>query len=257
MRTTIVILVFISILTILITGFWPSLSTAVFPESTWGLYRRDFFENFLIEMHGSILDLFVVGVILYWFDKKRDERNKVDNARENLQALKFYYGEDAPFRFYAGLHNLLSLGVNSIDLPEANLSKLKIDDLNLSKSNLVAANFSESILRNVNFVSCNLEAANFIDCQIKISSFDKVNLKRAKFIGAQLNGMDFRNCDIRGAVFKNTDLKSANFRGVDCSQVSFEGANLRSANFIDSRNLTMETIRESRNYKDAKLPFDI
>ncbi|TPW22693.1 pentapeptide repeat-containing protein [Marinobacter nauticus] len=257
MRTTILVLILLSVLTILITGFWPFVSTVVFPESTWGLYNRDFFENFLVEMHGSILDLLVVGVILYWFDRKREKKNKVESAREKLRALKFYYGEDAPFRFYAGLQNLLSLGVNSIDLPEANLSKLKIDDLNLSKSNLIAASFSGSILKNVNFISCNLEAANFIDCQIKLSSFNGVNLKRAKFIGAKLKGMDFKQCDVRGAVFRNADLKSANFRGVDCSQVSFKGADLRSANFIDSRNLTIEMIRESRNYKDAKLPFDI
>lgn len=257
MRTTIIVLTFFSLLTVLLTGFWPLVSSVVFPDSTWGLYNREFFENFLVEIHGSILDLLIVGVILYWFDKKREERNKVESAREKLQALKFYYGEDASFRFYAGLQNLLSLGVGSVDLPEANFSKLKIDQLNLSKSNLAAVNFSESILKNVKFASCNLEAANFIDSQIKLSCFNEVNLKRAKFISAKLKGMDFRQCDIRGAIFKNADLKSANFRGVDCSQVTFKGSDLRSANFIDSRNLTIEMIRESGNYKDAKLPFNI
>lgn len=257
MRITLIILCFISVFIVLTTGFWGAVSSSVFANSSWGLYDRNFFENLLVEMHGSIFDLLVVGVILYWFEKRRDNQEKLSRAKEDLDSLKYYYGKDSSFKFYSALRYLLSLGVNKADIPEANLNNLKIDALHLSSSNLIATNFNKSILSNVVFDECNMEAANFIDSELKSTSFKKVNLKRAKFINAKLKGIDFRSCDIKGAVFNKADLKSANFRGVDCSQVNFEGADLRSANFLETTNLTRAMLDEADNYRDAKLPSEI
>lgn len=257
MKITLIVLFISALLVILVTGFWDLVSTTIYPNTTWGLYNRDFFENLLVEMHGSIFDLIVVGVILYWFQLKKEERGRLNRAKEDLESLKFYYGKDSSFRFYSALRHLLSLGPKKVEIPEADFNHLKIDDLHLSDSNLIATNFYKSILSGVKLEFCDLEAANFIDSEIKKSTFIKTNLKRARFINAKLNGMNFKECDIRGANFKNAELKSANFRGVDCSQVNFKGANLRSSNFLGALNLTPEMILEAGNYKDTKLPFDI
>lgn len=257
MKITLIVLLVVTVLVILTTGFWDFVSSTIFPNSSVGLYNRDFFENLLVEMHGSIFDLVVVGVILYWFESKREEREKINRAKEDLDSLKFYYGKDSSYRFYSALRYLLSLGSNKADIPEADFNHLKIDGLRLSNSNLIATSFYKSILSDVKLELCDLEAANFVDSVVKRSEFIQVNLKRAKFINAKLNGMNFKECDVRGANFKNAELKSANFRGVDCSQVNFKGADLRSANFLDALNLTPEMILEAGNYKDTKLPFDI
>jgi uncharacterized protein YjbI with pentapeptide repeats len=254
MRITVYILLALSFITILITGFWGNITQVVFPNTTWGLYNKDFFENLLVEMHGGIIDLLVVGVILFWFEKKKTEKDTLKKAKTELADLNYYCGADATYRLYGSLKYLLSLGVDKVSIPEGNLSQLKIDSLTLKNSNLIALNFSGSTLTKVDFFECNLEASQFIDTEIKDANFVTVNLKRSKFINAQLKGMDFRGCDIKGASFKNSHLQSSNFSGVDCSKVSFKGANLRSANFKSAINLSKDMILEASNYEYIKLP---
>ncbi len=257
MKASIITLVILSLISIVITGFWDTINSTVLPNTSWGLYSRDFFENLLVEIHGAILDLFVVGIILYWFDKRKSEKDKIKEATINLEYLKYYCGSDVSYRFYGALKYLESLGIHNVSIPEAKLNNLKIDNLKLLSSNLIATNFTKSTLTWVNFKDCNLEASRFIDAKLKNCSFKSVKLNRSKFINAQLKSMDFRGCEIKGAIFKNASLQSANFRGVDCSRVSFKGANLRSANFIDATNITSDMILEADNYEHIKLPDGI
>jgi BTB/POZ domain-containing protein KCTD9 len=252
MKITIIILLVLSILSIFITGNWNYVSSVVLPNTTWGLYNKDFFENLLVEIHGGILDLLIVGVILYWFDKRRNKKETKKKAEKTLDYLRFYNGSEASFLFYGALRELLSLGVNSVTISNGNLSNLKIKDLNLISSKLIAVNFSNSTLTNSKFTDCDLEASQFIDTKFKNVNFENVNIERAKFINSKLNAMDFTKSSIISADFKNSELKSSIFKGVDCSNVSFKGSNLRSANFIGAKNITKEMIREAKDYKDIK-----
>jgi hypothetical protein len=111
MKTTLIILSVVTSLIVLVTGFWDTVSSTILPNTAWGLYNKDFFENLLVEMHGSIFDLVVVGVILYWFESKREEREKLNRAKEELETLKYYYGVDLSYRYYGALRYLLSLGL--------------------------------------------------------------------------------------------------------------------------------------------------
>ena len=74
MKTTLIILLVLTIASIFITCNWNYVSSVVLPNTTWGLYNKDFFENLLVEIHGGIFDLLIVGVILYWFDKRRTKK---------------------------------------------------------------------------------------------------------------------------------------------------------------------------------------
>ena len=48
MKTTLIILLVLTIASIFITGNWNYVSSVVLPNTTWGLYNKDFFENLLI-----------------------------------------------------------------------------------------------------------------------------------------------------------------------------------------------------------------
>lgn len=257
MKITITILTIFTLISVLITGFWEDVTKVIFPNSTWGLYNRDFFENLLVEIHGTIIDIFIVGIILYWFEQRREKQETLIKLENKLENLKYYRGQDSAIIFYATLRHLISLNRKKVSIPEANLSNLNIKNLMLSSSNLIATNFSKSHLYTVKLIECNLEASQFIDTIFTKVEFQNVNLKRSKFINSKLKGMDFRTCDIRGVNFKNSSLQSSNFKGVDCSQVSFKGANLRSANFKNAINITKEMILEASNYDYIKLPNEI
>jgi hypothetical protein len=157
---------------VLFTGFWNTVSTTIFPNTTWGLYSRDFFANLLAALHGNIADFFVVGIIVYWFDRRRAAKDKVvaDNLqrdmsirrnREALEDIASYKGQDAAYRTMTIIKRLIELGSNPIICTNAVLSGLTIRNIKLFGSKLHGADFSNSSLEDVDFQSSTLDAANF------------------------------------------------------------------------------------------------
>ncbi len=253
MRIPISALIIFGIIVFLITGFWPTVASHTFGETTWGLYSRDFFENVLVEAHGAAIDLFVVGVVMYWFEKRRADADTLKSHMNALADLRFYRGTDASYRLLGQMKRLIELGVSSFQLPEAALNNVEISDLTLRDSNLRAANFANTTLNRVTFENCECDAAIFAGSRFQHATLRNVKIRRAKFQDARLNGCDFSNCELQRADFTNADLRSAIFRGVDCQGVTFRNADLRSANFIGARNISPEAFKDARNSKYVKL----
>lgn len=243
------ILLAVGLIVILITGFWPSVVANTLDQTTWGLYSREFFENVLVEAHGAIIDLFVVSIVLYWFEKRREAADTIKSHTNTLSDLKFYRGPDASYRILGQIKRLLELGVASFQLPEAALDNVEISDITLKDSNLRAANFSNTTLTRVVFENCACDAAVFTGARFRNVTLRNVKLRRVNFQDANLNGCDFTGSEIQRANFTNADLRSAIFRGVDCQGVKFKNADLRSANFMGALNLDPDALREAKSTK--------
>lgn len=252
MKLPIIILGFFSFLVIGITGCWDFVAEHILPRTTWGLYSREFFENVLVEAHGMILDLFVLSVLLVWFERRKTKFDQITNHQKALSYLKFYRGTDASFRVYEAVRALAALKCNRIDLPNANLSELLIEDLKLDHSNLKNARFMKTSIRRCEFIDCVGDAALFIDASIKQTKFIRTTLRRAKFVNAKLNGCDFSTAIIISADFTRANLRSAIFKDVDCKDVCFDDADLTAANFVGAKNLTQQMLDRAKTYKNAK-----
>ncbi|MDM0012002.1 pentapeptide repeat-containing protein [Variovorax sp. J22P168] len=252
MRLPTITLAIFGLIVVLVTGFWPVVVSHTFNEQTWGLYSREFFENVLVEAHGALIDLFVIGVVLFWFERRRDAANTIKSHMHTLADLRFYRGPDASYRILGQLKRLVELGVQSFQLPEAILNEVEISDVSLKDSNLRAVNFANTTLLRVTLENCQCEAAIFAGARFRHVVLSNVNLRRAKFQGAQLNGCNFSGCELQMADFTNADLRSAIFRDVDCRGVKFKNADLRSANFIGAKNLDPEALKEAKNFKYVK-----
>lgn len=252
MKWPVLILLFFSALVLSITAGWDFVSATVFPNTTVGLYSKDFFENVLVEAHGMILDIAVLGVVLLWFEKRGATVQLVAQNKKAIAYLKFYRGVDASFRVYEAVRNLQELKCKTIALPNANLTDLQIQELSLEKANLQNCNFSRSTLERCEFVDCEADAALFIDAKLKQTKFVRTKLRRAKFVNAKLNGCDFTTAEITNADFTKADLRSAIFKGVDCRGVHFDHADLTAANFIGALNLTQQQRDSAKSCKNAK-----
>lgn len=252
MKIPLTALAIFSLTCILVTGFWPSISTTILPHTTWGLYSREFFENVLIEAHGAVIDLLVVGVILYWFELRRDNKENVSKQLEILADLRFYSGSDSSYRVLGTVRRLLALGVSNLHLSEMQLNNVELKGLQLKNCNLHAAIFKESLLSHLKFEECKFDAAVFVSTKFEHVTLKSCTLRRAKFNGAVLAGLDFTSCELQDADFTNAKLRSANFRGVDCKGMKFHGADLRSANFIDARNLDPQALFLAKSLKSLK-----
>lgn len=252
MRISVLILLAFGFIILLVTGFWPYVVAHTLDQSTWGLYSREFFENVLVEAHGAVIDLFVVGVVLLWFEKRRAVADTIKLHMNALADLKFYRGPDASYRILGELKRLLELGVESFQLPETALNNVQVSNISLKDSNLRAANFSNTTLIGVVFENCDCDAAIFAGTRFRHVTLRNVRLRRVNFQDAKLNGCDLSSCEIQMADFTNADLRSAIFRGIDCQGVKFKNADLRSANFIGARNLHPDALKEAKNAKYVK-----
>lgn len=258
MRTPVITFVVFSICMILISGFWPNLSSVVLPNTTWGLYSKKFFEDLLVGAHGTIIDLFVVGIVLYWFEqrtqsreqaaKKESERSSaITRHKEALVDLRYYNGSDAPYRTLSTMKRLMALKVHDFSCPEANLAETNIEDFSFKNANMHAVNFSHAKLSKITMIDCACDAGIFTNSKLQHISLTNVSFNRAKFCGADLPGINFTSCSIQRADFTNANLKSAVFKGVDCKGVNFTNANLRSANFKGAQNLTQEMLQTAKS----------
>lgn len=252
MRLPITILLVFSAFTVLITGFWDQVSSWLLPNTIWGLYSRGFFENVLVEAHGAIIDLLVVGVVLYWFEHRRDTAAQVRRHQDMLADLRSYRAADSSFRTLGTIKRLLELGVQKLHLSEMSLAELQIEGIKLKDCDLHAVVFTNSHLRQVALENCACDAAIFAGATLEHAVLKFTSFRRAKFQGATLKGADFRTCGVEGADFTNAILRSSNFSQVDCRAVNFRGADLRSANFKGAKNLTAEMIRAASSIKSLK-----
>lgn len=252
MRHTTLILFLLTTILILVSGNWGWVSSHVFPNTTWGLYSKTFFENVLVGAHGSILDLFVVGLLLFYFDQRRGRRNERKRLEEALLDLQMYRAPDSSYRVLGTIRRLISLGIRKLNLSEMQLNDLRVADITLTESNCHAIVFTDSRLVGVRLEHCECDAAIFAGAKLDHVEFKNCSFRRAKFHGAKLNGIDFRTCKVQGADFTNASLRSANFRGVDCKGIKLQNADLRSANFIDAKNLDPATFSSARTIKHLK-----
>lgn len=252
MRLPITIFLVFTALTIAVTGFWESVAESIFPSTVWGLYSRSFFENVLVEAHGTIVDLFVVGVLLYWFQKRQSTEEEILRNQEILGDLRYYRAPDGSFRTLGSVRRLLELGVTKLHLSEMAFNDLEIKDLQLKECNLHAVVFTNSRLQHVVFDACNCDAAIFAGSKLEHVTAHRSSFRRAKFQDATLKGINFTSCQIEAANFTNANLRSANFRGVDCRDVNFNNADLRSANFIGAQHLTCQMLAVAKSIQALK-----
>ncbi len=252
MRLPITIFLVFTAITVALTGFWPLVAESIFPLTVWGLYSRSFFENVLVEAHGTIVDFFVVGVLLYWFQKRQSNKEEILRNQEILGDLRSYRAPDSSFRTLGSVRRLLKLGVTKLHLSEMAFNDLEIKDLQLKECNLHAIVFTNSRLQHVVFDACNCDAAIFAGSKLEHVTAHRSSFRRAKFQDATLKGIDFTSCQIEAANFTNANLRSANFRGVDCRDVNFHNADLRSANFIGARHLTCQMLAGAKSIQALK-----
>jgi len=252
MRIPIIAVLVFAAVSVLITGFWDTVSKVILPKTSWGLYSKSFFENVLVEAHGAVLDLLIVGVILYWFEQRRDRRHQIDRLEEELADLRLYRAPDAPYRTLGTIRRLLALDKNGLQISEMTLSNLEIRDIKLSGCNLHATVFTDSRMKHVQFDNCSLDAAIFVGVVLEDIRLANSSLKRAKFQNAKLNGLNLTSCQIENADFTNASLRSANLKGLDCKGVTFKNADLRSANLIGAKNLDPAAITAAKSIRDLK-----
>jgi uncharacterized protein YjbI with pentapeptide repeats len=172
-------------------------------------------------------------------------------------------------------------------LKEANLSGINLEGINFSgidlsrtvfcDANLSGANFSKADVSGANFTNANLTEADFEDARLVHTFFNGANLQRASLINTDIRDTKFINANLSDAILINAsswdeEEVDNNFDSVvevgDNGELSwshdnliwydtnFSGAvltnaNLESANLKGAGNLTVEQLKQAKNWDEA------
>jgi BTB/POZ domain-containing protein KCTD9 len=252
-RSAFLVFAVFSAAVVIVTGFWDFFRSLAFTETQWGLYNEDFWKNVLVEAHGTILDLVLVGIIILYLDHRRNTRASIAHYQEDIDDFRYWMAQEAAYKTVGNIRRLNSLGKTDINLSDCYLKAMNLSGMNLSGANLrgaklEAVSLKRALLPKAKLEGSVLEGACLRGCNLSGSNIERANCKNGDFAGAC-----FRHARMWRTDFTNANLRSADLRDANLKDVNFEGADLRSANLVGARNLTLDQLLAAKSIQYAKV----
>ncbi len=221
-------------------------------------YSKTFFANFLVNANSSIVDFLILGVILYYFEHKRQNKETVKELLEDLENLAKHSSTELNIMKIKIIRQLNSKGIFNINIQRIELTNLStIKYLTFKNSDLNSLNMSNSYIRDCLFVDCDIRALNINESRIKNVQFIRCNLKNIKATNVKFQNIEFDTCNFSGGSFYNSNLKSCIMKNCDFKDVIYEKAILLSANILGAKNINTEKMIEAENLNYIKCSNDI
>jgi len=205
----------------------------------------DFYPGILVEAHGMLLDMVVVGIFLLFFEKFRNTKNEIARNRELIEDLKYWKSDEASYRIRGAILRLNRLGITGSDLEGCHLKNIDLQSVSLRGSKLFSADLGRADIRKVDVSECNLKGAYFGDSDCRGTSFKKSSLHRTRCRRSNMTAASFAEALLEKTEFFDTNLQNADFRRAKLEDCKFKGANLRQANFKGA------TIVDVQQFADA------
>ena len=202
---TISIMVFIAVtaFVIVVTGYK---ILSIKPDITWGLYNKTFLENVLVEAHGMLFDILVIGILILFLNKLAEKRITNQRYIDEIDDFRGWLNKEAAHRIAGNIKRLNRNGFKG----KINLSDCFLNSIDLNGINLQEANLDNAKLQNADLKNANLQKAYFVGANLK-----KADLKGANLKGADLKGANLVYADRAEANLSSEDLKGADLAGAD------------------------------------------
>ena len=212
----------------------------------------EFYGQILVEAYGMLFDLAIIGILIFWLNKKGEERLRIRTYKDEIDDFRLWESDEAAYRTVGNIKRLNRHGISEINLVNCYLSKANLNYIDLTRSNLNSAKLSHSSL---------LEA-NLDHTRMNQTDFNNSNLNQASFRNAYVSGANFDNCYLIKTTFENaflikTDfsnalLMDANFSGSYLTGASFDNASLYKADFRGAKGLSIEQLEKAKTLYRAK-----
>lgn len=245
------------LLVFLITAFWSSISDIVLPTTRLGLYNKDFWENFLVEMHGIVFEISIIGVLILWIDSKRGKFGDIKRLKEDLDDYATLDFPEINVKKLGHIKRLNEHGITEIDVQNLILNGLKVKGVNVEGTRLIGLKVVSGSIVESTFKRIKMRSSDFQKSTIKSTTFESCELLKSKFMESRCKGVDFSKSSLERADFTNADLQSSIFNGCDVRETKFEGANLKHVSFHNSKNLTAKILIKAKNLDYVKVPDEL
>lgn len=231
------------------------LSALIVGLLSWRHYvgQADFGSQILVEAHGMLFDIAIIGILLFWLNKNGEIRQQIRTYQNEIDDFRLWHSEEAAFRTVGNIRRLNRHKIFEINLANCHLQKTNLSYVNLTHSNLNSANLSNCALVDINLESSRLNQTNF----------ENSNLNGANLKGAYASGANFQDAYLIKSIQENTFLIKANLRNAylmeaDLRNSYLMGADLTNANLYKAdlrgaKGLTAEQLVSAKSLYMAQM----
>lgn len=172
-----------------------TLSVPFYMENFW-----NFLGNILIEAHGLLFDLLVLGVFVLWLQKLGKLELIVRRYREEIEDYLGWNDERAMYKILANIKRLNRHNITNITLTEAFLKNAYLVKADLMEANLEAADLRDAYLMDTDLTNANLIGANLMGANLTDSNLTGADLSSADLRGAKL-GSNLSDANLKNAIY--------------------------------------------------------
>ncbi|MBT3320723.1 MAG: pentapeptide repeat-containing protein [Anaerolineae bacterium] len=162
-------------------------------------YDNEFLENVLVEAHGMLFDVLLLGVLVAWLNQGGKKQRTIKRYQEEIADYLGWHEPEATFRISGNIKRLNREGVSKINLAGAYLRRAKLSRANLAEADLSGADLSGAKLYYANFSGADFYAANLSKANLCQADLREAYLGQANFCGADLS-----EANLIGAKFNRT-----------------------------------------------------
>ena len=216
-----------------------------------------FFPQILVEAHGMLFDVAIIGILIFWLNKIGDERRRIKTYLDEIDDFRLWESDEAAFRTVGNIKRLNQNKIHNINLVNCYLAKTNLSHVNLNASNLNSSNLSSA-----NLVGCNLENARLNQTNLENAQLNQVNLSHsfasgANFKDAVLIKANFENAFLIKTDFTNAFLMEAKLRGCHVTGATFANANLYKADLRGIQGLDIDSLTKAKTLFLAKFDEEL
>lgn len=216
-----------------------------------------FFPQILVEAHGMLFDVAIIGILIFWLNKIGEERRRIKTYLDEIDDFRLWESDEAAFRTVGNIKRLNQNKIYSINLVNCYLAKTNLSHVNLTSSNLNSSNLSSA-----NLVGCNLQNARLNQTNLENAQLNQVNLSHsfasgANFKDAVLIKANFENAFLIKTDFTNAFLMEAKLRGCHVTGANFDNANMYKADLRGIQGLDLENLSKAKTLFLAKFDDEI
>jgi uncharacterized protein YjbI with pentapeptide repeats len=211
-----------------------------------------FWEQILVEMHGMIFDIAIIGILLFWLNQNGEIRQRIRTYRDEIDDFRLLESDEAAFRMVGNIKRLNRHKIHEINLVNCYLARTHLSYINLKGSNMNSVNLSSASLLETNLENTRLNQTNFENANLNQANLKAAYASGANFKDAFLIKTQFESAFLIKTNFTNAYLMEANLQNSYLMGADFENASLYKADFRGAKGLTIEQLAKAKTLYLAK-----
>jgi BTB/POZ domain-containing protein KCTD9 len=185
-------------------------------------YKDTFYEGVMVEAHGMLLDIAVIGVLILWLSQLGEKRREIKRYLEEIDDFRGWKSKEAGYRIAGNIKRLNRHGITQINLSQCYLNSTDLNGIKLRGAILQKAKLRGAELWEADLQGADLRGAELEGAILRWGNLQKADLRGAELEGTKLWGADLKGADLQDANLKGADLR--NVRNLTIAQLSTAGS---------------------------------